>query len=295
MAIQQENALREKERLLEENAGYVKKLDAMWETTVSEKRNVEARAKKIVDAEKTSADERFTAAREAQEAEKNSLISAYGEKLTFMEQELIRVQSDSREELAIQQENALREKERLLAEMETRERYVETANLKIQELENEMMRRRQDSAKIMLEQIGSQEEKFKVLLEEHRATQNALERDYAAKLEVGKKEAASRIKQFEEMLANKENLMAENDKFYAAKQAEMDKLRAEINLRLNRVNEEMFVQKQALGEKERELNDQHLKLEKDYAARMAEAEKLKAELTRTIIEYKNRQSDGRRP
>ncbi|MCX5784795.1 MAG: hypothetical protein NTX59_03820 [Elusimicrobia bacterium] len=250
-----------------------------------------ARAKELA----AAAQDKIVEFKKEWEVERNLLISAYGKKLVFMEQELIKEQNSNKEELAAIQANVLRERERMREEIKKCDRYAETADLKIQKLEDALIAGRQDASTVLMDQIASQEEKFKGLLEEHRSRQGALERDYAVKFETSRKEAASRIKQLEEMLSAKENLMAESDKLYSAKQAELDKRRAELNLRLSRINEEMSAQKHVLDEKEKELNEHRLELEKEHAAKMASAEKLKAELTRTILEYKNRPSEGHRP
>jgi hypothetical protein len=82
--------------------------------------------------------------------------------------------------------------------------------------------------------------------------------------------------------------MADSDKLYRQKQFELDRMHAEFNQRVNAANEELFAQKQAAADKEKAVNENGLKLEREHAAKMAEMEKMKAELSRAIIEYKNR-------
>lgn len=262
--------MREKERLLEENADYEKKLASQWETAIAERRDLEARVRKVVAAEKASADERFAAAKEAYEAERNSLVTAYGEKMTFMEQELIKTQIDRKEELAMLQESALREKERLLEEVDSRSRYVEGAELKIQELEQEMMKYRQAASGELLKNISEQDSRFREMAAEEKARSEAS------------------VRRLENLLSAKEKLLAEGDSFYRQKQQELDGLHAELNMRESKFNEELFAQKQALSDKEKALNDYRLKLEKDYAYKDTELEQMKAELTRAIMDYRKK-------
>ena len=127
------------------------------------------------------------------------------------------------------------EKERLLAELARRDKYVETADLKIRQMELDIIKYRQNASGELLAQIAEQEERYREVVREQR-------------------------------------------------QLEMDGLRAEFDKKVNRFNEELLAQKQALADREKAVNDYRQALEKDYAAKAAEAEKLKAELSRAIKE-----------
>jgi len=98
----------------------------------------------------------------------------------------------------------------------------------------------------------------------------------------------ARIKQLTDLLAAKETLLAEGDRFYRQKQLDLDGMHADLNMRVNKFNEEIFVQKQELGEKEKALNEYRLELEKNYALKTSELEHMKAELTRAIIDYRKK-------
>jgi hypothetical protein len=165
---------------------------------------------------------------------------------------------------------------------------VEAADLKIQELERDIQKYRQTASGELLKQISEQDERFRAIVAEDKIRREAREKAFAAELERVKAAGEARVKQLETLLSAKEKLMAEADGFYRQKQLELDGQHSEFNQGVNKANEELFAQKQALSDKEKAVNDYRLKLERDYAANNAETEKLKAELTRAILEYKSR-------
>ncbi len=191
-------------------------------------------------------------------------------KLLAANAELERVRKEGVDEMRHVKEVYAAEKERIFEEMDRRERYIESADIKIQDLEREMMKYRQSAAGELMKQISEQDERFRALVAAEKERNEA------------------RVKQLENLLSAKEKMLADADRFYRQKQMELDSLHASLNQRVSEFNEELFAQKQALGEKERALNEYRLKLEKDYAAKAAETEKMKAELSRAIMEYKGR-------
>jgi hypothetical protein len=215
-------------------------------------------------------------------------VEVTAQKLRAAEEELARAQESSRDEIAMLNETFNREKERMLEEMSRRERYVEAADIKIQELERDIMKYRQNASGELLKQISEQDERFRVIVAEEKARREAREKAFADELARTRTACDQRVKQLEELLSAKEKLMADSDGLYRRKQLELDALHADFNQSVNRFNEELFAQKQALSEKEKALNEYRLKLEKEYSGRNSEVEKLRAELSRAIIEYKNR-------
>ncbi|MHB0995794.1 MAG: coiled-coil domain-containing protein [Elusimicrobiales bacterium] len=191
-------------------------------------------------------------------------------KLLAANAELERVRKEGVDEVRHIKEVYAAEKERIFEEMDRRERYIESADIKIQELEREMMKYRQSASGELMKQISEQDERFRTLVAAEKARNEA------------------RVKQLESLLSAKEKMLTDADKFYRQKQLELDSLHASLNQRVSEFNEDLFAQKQALGEKERALNDHRLKLEKDYSVRAAELEQMKAELSRAIMEYKGR-------
>ena len=215
-------------------------------------------------------------------------VEILSQKLRRAEDELEKTRAENRDEVLQLGESYTKEKERMLEEMARRENYVETADLKIQELERDILKYRQNASGELLKQIAEQDERFRGIVAEEKIRREARERAFAAELERARTASDARVKQLEDLLAAKETLMAEGDKFYRQKQLELDGMHSAFNQGVNKANEELFAQKQALSEKEKALNDYRLKLEKESAARNAEAENMKAELTRAILEYKRR-------
>jgi len=211
------------------------------------------------------------------------------EKMRFTQMELMKTQESSKDELQLLEEGFLAEKERMLEELSRRDKYIEDSDMKIQGLELDIMKYRQNASGELAQQIAGQDERFREIVGQEKARRDLRERAFEAEIEAIKSAGEGRVKRLEDLLSAKEKLMAEQDGVYRRKQLELDAMHSEMNLRVNKFNEELFEQKQALGEKEKALNEYRLKLEKDYTARAAELEKMKGELSRAITEYKNRE------
>ena len=209
-------------------------------------------------------------------------------KVRALQGELEKFRREARDEARAAEEASAGEKRRLLEELARRDRYIETADVKIQELEVDILKYRQNSSGELLRQIAEQDEKFRAVVAEEKARREAREKAFESETARLKETYEAKVARLSEMLSAKEGLMAEEDRMYRQKQLELDRMHAEFNLRVNSLNEEMFAQKQALADKEKSLNEFKLKLELEYAAKAAEADKMKAELSRAILEYKNR-------
>ena len=210
------------------------------------------------------------------------------EKLHFTAEELRDLQQYNKEELLTIEGTFRKEKERLMEELGRRQNYIEVADLRMREMENELMNSRHNSAANFLGQIADQDDKFKVLISDYETRQDKLETETAGRIEEIRRAAEAKLKDMEEMLKAKEKLVQEGGVFWRQKQAELDAQNSELNMKMHRFNEELFAQKQELSGKEKQLHEYRLGLEKDNAARMSEIEKLKVELTRAIMDYKSR-------
>ena len=210
------------------------------------------------------------------------------EKLRMTQAELIKAQENNKDEVQLLEESFNSEKERMIAELSRRDKYIETADIKMQEMEMDIMKYRQNASGELIKQIAEQDERFQEVVRAEKERREVRERAFEAELGKAKADSDARVKQLTDLLAAKEKLMADEDRIYRQKQLELDGMHSDMNLRVNKLNEDLFEQKQALGEKEKELNDYRLKLEKEYAAKTAETEKMRAELSRAIMEYKSR-------
>jgi hypothetical protein len=195
---------------------------------------------------------------------------ATAQKLRHTEAELVRIQEVNRDEVNLLTEAFNKEKDRMLEEIVRRENYLESADLKIQEQEQQMAALRQNSSVDLMRHVSEQDKRFRDIVTAEKARYEA------------------RIKQMEELLAAKERLLADSERVYRQKQVELDSLHSELNASVSRFNEDLFAQRQALSEKEKSITDLRLKLEKDYGAKAADLEKMKTELAHAIMDYKNR-------
>jgi hypothetical protein len=209
-------------------------------------------------------------------------------KLQLAQAELNKEREDYKKEVVAREKFFVETREKMAAEVENAKNYAEVLDFKVQDMEKEIAKVRQNAAAEFLGRISEQDEKIASLEARYKARQEKLEKD--AKQNIAELAASyeAKLKDMEELVKAKEKLIQDSEAFWGRKQTEVDKAHSDFNLRINKFNEELFAQKQALGEKETALNDYRLKLEKEYAAKNAETEKMKAELTRTIIEYKNR-------
>ena len=175
-------------------------------------------------------------------------VESTAQKLRHTEAELVRIQEVNRDEVNLLTEAFNKEKDRMLEEIV----------------------RREDSSVDLMKHVSEHDKRFREVISGEKARYEA------------------RVKQLEDLLAAKERLLADGENIYRQKQLELDAMHAKLNESIGRFNEELFSQKQALGGKEKELNDFRLKLEKDYAAKASDLEKMRTELAHAIMEYKSR-------
>lgn len=264
-------------RLAEENAALKKEAGEQAAAAAQAKAEAAQTGEKLLAAEKAHHNEKL----EMQKAQIREFDASVGDavaaavelaedRLRHCQEELDKMKKTNREEVRLLQEGFEAEKDQLLEELGRRDRYIESADEKVQELEHTMLKYRQNASGELMKNIAEQDAHFREQAAEEKAR------------------AETRIKQLEGLLSAKEKLLADSDRFYRQKQLELDNLHAGLNMRLNGFNEDMFAQKQELGEKEKSLNEFRLKLEKDYALKNSELERMKAELTRAIIEYRKK-------
>jgi hypothetical protein len=265
------------ERLAGENASLRKDIERQSADAANANARAKEESEKLLAAEKAFHNEKIEL-QKAQIAELeqtvadavSTAVEMAEDRLRHAQEELEKSKKVNREEVKLLEEGFDAEKDQLLEEIGRRDRYIENADMKVQELERAMIKYRQTASGELMKNISDQDTRFRELAAEEKARGDA------------------RIKQLESLLSAKEKLLAEGDKFYRQKQLELDNLHAALNMRVNGFNQEIFSQKQELSEKEKELNEYRLKLEKDYANKNSELEQMKAELSRAIIDYRKR-------
>lgn len=198
----------------------------------------------------------------------NAAVEIAEQRLKHAQEELAKAQKEGREEVRLLEETYNAEKDRLMEEMDRRDRYIEAADVKVQELEREMAEYRQKASSELMRHISDQDDRFRRAAGEEKARSDA------------------RLAQLETLLSAKEQLLSEREKQYRQKQLELDSMNSDFNLRADQFNEEIFAQKRALADKEKALNDFRLKLEKDYSVKALELEQMKGEMTRAIMDYR---------
>jgi hypothetical protein len=209
-------------------------------------------------------------------------------KLSQAEGGIEKEREDYKKELGAREKFFGETREKMAAELENSRNYSEVLDFKIQEIEKELAKVRQTSAAEFLGRITEQDAQITALEANYKARQEKLEGETRLKISELVSANEAKLRDMQEVVKAKEKLIQESEDFWGRKQAEVDKAHSDFNLRINKFNEELFEQKQALGEREKALNEYRLKLEKEYAQKSAETENMKAELTKTIIAYKQR-------
>jgi chromosome segregation ATPase len=256
---------------------YAEKLGQTQEDLTKARKEVSELSEKLLATEKAYHDEKLEM-QKAQvkevdfsvESAVNAAVELLEQRLRHAHEEISKMKKERAEELGVIEESFSAEKARLLEDMDRRDRYIESADRKLVELEAEMMKYRQEASTELIRNISEQDAHFREAAAQEKAR------------------ADERVKQLEELLAAKEQLLADSDRFIRQKQLDLDKVHAELNQRVNKFNEELFSQKQGLNDREKELNEYRLKLEKEYSEKAAALEPMKAELSRAILEYKGR-------
>ncbi len=213
---------------------------------------------------------------------------ALANKLALAEGGLAKEREDHRKEIETREKFAEESREKMAAELDEARNYAEVLDFKIQDIEKELAKVRQASAAEFLGRITEQDAQITSLEAKYKARQEKLESESREKMKELAAANEAKLREMQEVLKAKEKLIQESEDFWGRKQAEVDKAHSDFNLRISKFNEELFEQKQALGEREKALNEYRLKLEKEYAQKNAETENMKAELTKTIIAYKQR-------
>ncbi len=209
-------------------------------------------------------------------------------KTTLAEGGLAKAREDHKKEIAALEKFFGETREKMAAELESSRNYAEVLDFKIQDMEKELAKSRQNSAAEFLGRMTEQDEHVASLEKKYKARQEKLESEAGQRIMEIASSYESKMKDLEATLKAKEQLIQDSEEFWGKKQAEVDKSHAEFNLRINKFHEELFSQKQAMNEKEKGLNEFRLKLEREYQAKCAETENMKSELSRAIIDYKNR-------
>jgi hypothetical protein len=171
-------------------------------------------------------------------------------RMRFLEKELSRLQQNNADALKAAEEAFRTEKERLTEELGLRKAHIGAADRKLQEMEAELMKSRQNAAAIYLGQITEQDDRFKAMIKEYEDRQDKLEKAAAARQDGIRQEYEGRLRDMEEMLKSKDSLVRQGGDFWRQKQAELDTQHSALNMKINSFNEEIFAQRQTLSERE---------------------------------------------
>ncbi|MDT8286035.1 MAG: hypothetical protein RQ748_02905, partial [Elusimicrobiales bacterium] len=209
-------------------------------------------------------------------------------KIAMAEEEISSMRDDYELELSRAREASAAEKDRLLAELGKREKYIEAAGLKIADLERQLIAHRQESAEIVVRQLAEQEEKFKDVIAEFQKRQLELEEGYFKQVEQTRKDYEERLARLEELAGSKDRMLKEREAVYGRKQLELDARQGELAARAAAVDQEIGEMRRSAAARERDLEARRLELDKEYARKSSELEKMRIELSRAIAEYKGK-------
>ena len=139
----------------------------------------------------------------------------------------------NKDERRIIEETFHKERERLAEELGRKNNYIEVVDCKLQDMENELLKTRQNSAVSFLTQISDQDDKFKALVEGYAVRQDKIEIETAGRVDEIRKAAETRLKEMEEMLKAKEKLLRDGLELGRQKEAELDAQNSEMNIKMH--------------------------------------------------------------
>ena len=215
-----------------------------------------------IDALKAAYEARLKKAEEESAAALAKVTEALGERIYAAEEGMVRLQRDHMDELRSMQDGFQKEKERLVEDLTRRESCIETGDLKIAALENELMKFRQDSAAVLMNNLAEQEDKFNAVLREYHDRMAKNEKEAAEKLEQTKAAYEGRLKELEGDLQAKDAQMRSDSESWNKKTREQD---AEYS---GRVLGQLAEQEDRFNALLKDYHARQEKVERDAAARL---------------------------
>ncbi|PIS47581.1 MAG: hypothetical protein COT17_02675, partial [Elusimicrobia bacterium CG08_land_8_20_14_0_20_51_18] len=210
------------------------------------------------------------------------------EKLDVTQNEIIEIQRANAREVETLKTSFNEEKQRMMEELEKREEHIKAYEGKVEQLEDELIDYKKNSAEMVNAQLRGQEEKFSKVLNDSQERHMELEKSYLGQIENIKNVYGSRLKQMEENVLALEKNLSEKNEILAAKKNEFAAMETRLNEKMAGLDGEMRESRSGRATREKAMEESQLKLEKDYAKKEAEIEKLRIELTRAIAKYKGR-------
>ena len=186
------------------------------------------------------------------------------------------------------EENFNNEKDRMFEEIEKRERYLEGSNLKIETLENELIKYREASSGVVADQIVNQEKKFYAQLTDFNRKRMEIENEYICKIEDIRHEYDVKLEKMSGLIKEKDEFISRKEKFMEQRQEEERRHQNLLNQKIENLNTAIAEERRRLSEKEKIVDKKILDSEIENSKKMNELEKMKMELSRVIQDYKKK-------
>jgi hypothetical protein len=209
-------------------------------------------------------------------------------KLEGAEDQILRVQQENEREIKMLEDSFNNEKERMLDEIEKREKIVEAGNAKIEVLEDDLMDYRESSSKAVMNQLVDQEKKFALQLTDFDKKQAEVEDEYSNRVVDIKRICEEKIDKINKVLQDKDDFLAQREEHFKHLEEEVDLREDTLSAKAAEFNKAMAEERMSLARREGATDKKIQENEIEYTQKINELERMKAELSRTIREYKGK-------
>lgn len=207
-------------------------------------------------------------------------------KLEMTEDQIIRFRQDNEREIKMLDDSFNNEKERMLDEIEKREKIVEAANAKIEELEDDLMDYRENSSKAVMNQLVDQEKKFALQLADFDKKQEEVEEEYGNRVHDIKNICEAKIDKMNQIVKDKNEFIAQREEDFKQREDEIDLREDTLRGKMDIFNGAMSEERMDLARREGAMEKKIQENDIEHARKINELERMKAELSRAIREYK---------
>ncbi|MCK4935794.1 MAG: hypothetical protein KAR84_02985, partial [Elusimicrobiales bacterium] len=209
-------------------------------------------------------------------------------KLEMAEDQIIRTQQENEREIKMLEDSFNNEKERMLDEIEKREKVVEAGNAKIETLEDDLIDHRENSSKAVMNQLIDQEKKFALQLADFDKKQEEVEEEYGNRIKDIKNICEAKIDKMNKILKDKDEFISQREEHFKHQVEEIDLREDTLSGKMDEFKKAMAEDRMGLTRREGSMEKKIQENEIEHARKINELERMKAELSRAIREYKGK-------
>ncbi|MCK5582329.1 MAG: hypothetical protein KAI33_00985, partial [Elusimicrobiales bacterium] len=180
------------------------------------------------------------------------------------------------------------EKERMMDELEKRERIIDAGNLKIESLEDDLINYRENSSKMVMDQIVGQEKKFASQFADFDKKRAEFENSYNDKISNLKREYEVKIDKMDKIIQEKNEFISQKEDYFKQCKEEINSREAALSGKTDDFNKSIAEERITSAAREDVIDKKNREREIEQARKINELEKMKEELSRAIREHKGK-------